>query len=557
MRRTTVFFFLIIAVAVVAAHSSYALGTDTFQITGIVVNANDGSPLGKCQVMIQPALAPDSNPQSSQAAPKSMTITTGEDGRFVFNNVAEAKYSLVARRIGFRTQALDEHDEFTSAVAVGQGKDSQNIIFRLQPAASITGRIEDEFGDPVANGQVMLFRRGVQRGKMSTYPRAGTHTSNDGVYHFYRLPPGEYFLAVIAKPWYTQYRQHQPPQGDDRPVAKPEEGEANLDVGFPVTYYSGALDSKSANPIQLHPGDRFTADIRLNAQAAFDLKTRDTGVEESKPVQSTFEGAVFDVQMSLDQTVMRANDNGQATQFLGVPAGRYRLRQRVMAEGGVANERRQEVDISADGNVEYRKPAEGTPVKGTITLEGSTQPLRDTIIQLDKRDGNETVQARSNAKGELVPFQLFPGQYQYSAFSRQGVIKSFAATGAKVRGRTIEVGSTPVNLSVIMADVAVAIEGTVLSKDGKPTAGAMVVLIPEDPDFNQNIFRRDQSDSDGTFVLRVVMPGKYTLVAIQDGWTLEWSKVNVMRRFLPYGEAIEVRPGQNIKTKVNIQSARD
>ena len=33
------------------------------------------------------------------------------------------------------------------------------------------------------------------------------------------------------------------------------------------------------------------------------------------------------------------------------------------------------------------------------------------------------------------------------------------------------------------------------------------------------LIRRDQSDSDGSFALRDVVPGQYTVVAIQDGWT--------------------------------------
>jgi protocatechuate 3,4-dioxygenase beta subunit len=38
----------------------------------------------------------------------------------------------------------------------------------------------------------------------------------------------------------------------------------------------------------------------------------------------------------------------------------------------------------------------------------------------------------------------------------------------------------------------------------------VVVLVPTDPDANSELFRRDQSDSDGNFTLATVIPGEYS-----------------------------------------------
>ena len=45
--------------------------------------------------------------------------------------------------------------------------------------------------------------------------------------------------------------------------------------------------------------------------------------------------------------------------------------------------------------------------------------------------------------------------------------------------------------------------------------------------------RRDQSDSDGTFTLANILPGKYVLMAIENGWDLEWMNPSVLK---PYRE---------------------
>jgi hypothetical protein len=78
------------------------------------------------------------------------------------------------------------------------------------------------------------------------------------------------------------------------------------------------------------------------------------------------------------------------------------------------------------------------------------------------------------------------------------------------------------------------------SKGGKGWAGAMVVLLPKDTSAWQSLARRDQSNSDGSFALRNVAPGQYTLVAIQDGWSLDWWQPELMARFLPGGTAVTI-----------------
>ena len=71
----------------------------------------------------------------------------------------------------------------------------------------------------------------------------------------------------------------------------------------------------------------------------------------------------------------------------------------------------------------------------------------------------------------------------------------------------------------------------------------MVVLVPDNPEANLELFRRDQSDLDGSFVLRSIVPGVYTVIAIEDGWTLNWSQPAVIARYAPHGEKLVVPAG--------------
>ena len=76
--------------------------------------------------------------------------------------------------------------------------------------------------------------------------------------------------------------------------------------------------------------------------------------------------------------------------------------------------------------------------------------------------------------------------------------------------------------------------------DEKGVSGAMIVLVPKQPSAFRALARRDQSDSDGSFGLRDVAPGKYTVIAIEDGWKLDWTDREILARYLPRGVPVTV-----------------
>jgi hypothetical protein len=80
----------------------------------------------------------------------------------------------------------------------------------------------------------------------------------------------------------------------------------------------------------------------------------------------------------------------------------------------------------------------------------------------------------------------------------------------------------------------------VARRAGKPVAGAMVVLIPKHPGNNLDLFRRDQSDLDGSFSFSGVVPGAYTVTAIDDGWKLDWSRPDVISKYAARGTGLVV-----------------
>ena len=78
----------------------------------------------------------------------------------------------------------------------------------------------------------------------------------------------------------------------------------------------------------------------------------------------------------------------------------------------------------------------------------------------------------------------------------------------------------------------------------------MVLLVPADGDGSDDRVRRDQSDSDGTFTLQNIIPGRYVAMAIADGWDLEWSKPEELKPYRDKSQAVQI--GADERQKISL-----
>ena len=68
------------------------------------------------------------------------------------------------------------------------------------------------------------------------------------------------------------------------------------------------------------------------------------------------------------------------------------------------------------------------------------------------------------------------------------------------------------------------------------------------------MIRRDQSDSDGSFALPRVIPGPYILVALENGWGVNWRDPATLQRYLLHGVALSPGGGATVRQTVEVQS---
>jgi hypothetical protein len=194
-------------------------------------------------------------------------------------------------------------------------------------------------------------------------------------------------------------------------------------------------------------------------------------------------------------------------------------------------------------------------VSGVVKFDDTSKRQPAIVLRLSSRGENEEYPMQASENGEFsLRGSIPPGTYDLLVGQPPaGGIRALSATGAKVSGHTLEIGAgQDVKLNVAVSIGTGKISGVAL-KDGKPIDGVMVVLVPEVPEHNIELFRRDQSDSDGSFNLPTVHPGKYTVVAIENGWELDWFTPGVIQKYLPGGKPVQVSANSTQTVDVPVQ----
>ena len=513
-----------------------------YRIAGTVLSKADGRALTHARVTVRDAKDPR----------KLQSMVTSDDGKFEFTAVPAGKYSLEGAKRGFISASYDQHDQFSTAIVTGAGLGTETLSLRLAPDAVLSGRVLDEVGEPVRHATVMLYYDDHSSGIDQIHQSRGAQTDDQGAYELTPLQPGTYFLSVTAKPWYAVH-----PNSELEGQAAPSSSiNRSLDVAYPVTYYPDVTERESASPIPIRGGEHVQLDIHISPVPALRLLFHvpydgKNGVTFPQLQQPAFDSSTF-VQIGGGRLVSPG-----LLEITGIPAGRYNLLFLGPGEGTQMDG----VDLTKDGEeIDASKSEALSSVKASVRIPG--EPALPPRLMVGLRSGPRTpgVWQVVNSKAEVEFQQLAPGRYEVvvGGPGKPYSIAHMAVEGASASGHTLTVaaGSVP-SVSLTLVGGSAEVRGSA-KRDGKAFAGAMVVLVPKNPELDRDLFRRDQSDLDGTFSLRGVVPGSYTVVAIENGWDLDWSQPGVIAAYRKHGRTIQIvsQVGQpvNVAEPIEVQS---
>lgn len=469
-----------------------------YRISGTVVNSVTHRPLG--QVRVQAS--------ADDGSPRKMEALSGPDGKFVMEQAPAGSWTLVAERKGFVTKAYGQRDAFnTTAISIVTGAEgvSEGLVFPLDAPAAISGRVTDERGEPVVNA-IMHLLVVTPSVRQAVTIRKVVATDDAGEYRMWDLPPATCYLEAVVPPNMGVF--------ESEPVA------------FAPQFYANTGDARSATPIQLQPGDEFSANFMLRrAQGVSVTVDGNTGIRDENN-----ELMVLIAQGPAGSEVSAGTlGPGSGRSFTHVPPGRYKL---VIGDMESTYATSKWVEVGTEDltvKVPFANPPEVTAKVRVV--DGDPALLKSAMLRIGML---------SDAGNNMRPLQPdgtahFPaqaaGRYQVSLITRQLYVRSITAQSARVADGMVELPEAgPVQLEITAAGDGARIRGRVRAGN-EPVSGALVVLAPRKESANPDDTHGYQSDSDGSFDFACVKPGEYLLFATND-WPADYGSAANIRSYL-------------------------
>ena len=305
--------------------------TGTGRLRGRAVAAEAGTPVRRAVIRIS---SPDIGTK---------TAMTDSEGRYEFRDLPAGRFTLSASKAGYVAVQYGQTRPFEQGkpldLAEGQAMDKAD--FTMPRGSVISGRLVDEFGDPMSEAMVMAMRSAWAGGRRRLQPTGRSATTNDlGQFRIYGLSPGDYYVSATMRGGAEMVGVEMAMasmmggNGSGGPVG------SNPNSGYAPTYFPGTANGADAQKIAVATGqeagntDFALLPVRLAKVTGIVLSS------DGKPV----EGAIVTAQpKSMDGAGMmmggagRSDKNGAFT-IASVAPGDYVLQSRAlqitMSDGG-------------------------------------------------------------------------------------------------------------------------------------------------------------------------------------------------------------------------------
>jgi hypothetical protein len=324
-------------------------------ISGVVTDGHSGTTVAKAEVRLG----------SRDSAGHQVSQLTDDGGRFVFDHLQAGSYTLSVTKAGFGDARFgpDVMGALGASITLTTGQWFSTAHIRLTPLGSISGRISDAVGQPVAGAFVRLLCMVNIAGTKRVAAGPVTTSDDRGQYRVGNLIAGKYFVAVPSvqqSAWAgvsvselegltpeqlealdrQAIRQGVQPQRRvrsmvlDGPTAilatgypAPAPGGDGTQWIYPPTFYPAAQSIADASPIEISEGDdQRGVDVTVRAVRGVAVSGQLEGTQQSYantvlrlvPLGLEALGPGSEVATTLASA-------GGAFRFVNVPAGEYTL----------------------------------------------------------------------------------------------------------------------------------------------------------------------------------------------------------------------------------------
>jgi uncharacterized GH25 family protein len=498
----------ILTVSVLAAQS----------VEGQVLNAATGAGVPDVRVRIFPA---NSAPRQGRA-----TITDAQ-GRFQIDDLKEGVYGAMYDATGF--EPIPNPGDRPAPFAV-RGGDPVRLAVKIKPLGSLSGRVLDGAGEPVANAGIWL----VEGIKWCMPPACSPFTmrakaNEKGEFTVPDMRPGWWMLSATAPPTWKPPE----PRGDER-------------VGWMQTFYPGVTDPQLAEAVMVKPGsEEWRSDIKLLAAPVHRVRGR---------VLDGHGDPVSKVELVLEKgfgpAIKQQSGDDGTFEFESVMDGEWRASAAAL-KAAVKLTAVEMVEVRGRDveKVELRLSAPFT-LKGKIVVEvpdGTPAPEAPSVDLVLTSNSGIAGDPTSGIpigmeEGVLTSRPLYPGVYEVLPLSDAPA--PYYLDSIRLGDRSAVGGVTIVSdalpLTIAYRTGGGSVRGTVEGCDG-----GQVFLVAQDPALRVGGFRRiAECDRNGRFEFAAVRPGEYYGLALAADTPLRWHQISHDAGLLSGAAKVTVRAGE-------------
>lgn len=552
----------------------------TAVIKGKVLAAETNAPIRRAQVRLM-----------SPELRGGRVATTDPDGRFEFRDLPAGRYTLNTSKAGFVSMQYGQRRAFEQGKPI-EMLDAQvmdTADFRLPRGSAITGRILDEFGEPVADAMVQAMQYQYVAGQRQLMPTGrGGQTNDLGQYRIYGLSPGDYIVSASVAS-----------VGGFEMEASASAGRAET-TSYAPTYYPGTQSAADAQRLAVAIGQEASSvDFAL-----LPVRTaRITGIvldSEGKPVVNgmvmLLPREVGGLMMRIGSNAGRTNKDGAFT-ISNVAPGEYTLNVRSgnmifeAASGGGATTVTAMSITTGEGPGAARPEPEfavqpvtvaGQDIVGVTLITGRGGRMTGRVVFADgqtpdrSRWENMRVSARPSemSVGPMMTNMPMPVQAD-GAFEVRGIsgnvlvrpvglpagwtLKAVEYNGQDVTDTPIEFKGTEEasNVRILLTSQTTEVSGAVTNDRGQPEKDYTVVVFAEDSARWGPMTRFvsvGRADQEGRFRVKDLPPSDYLAIALDYVQQGEWSDPAFLERMKSRATSFKLGAGETRALDLKLQA---
>ncbi len=533
---------------------------------------------------------------------------TLDSGRFVFRNLPEGTYRLLAERGGgeYSPAAYGQRDPRGDGLPfpLAEGQALQGATIAMAASAAISGRVFDADNEPASHALVLALEPQYKNGRRTLNIAQAVESDERGEFRLFWLTPGRYYVAAklvdtrrrslslwIVPPGRTGLNE----RGDAPAITKRilPTGET-VEGTYALVYYGGTLNPDDARPLDLLSGTTFPgADIGIGVGHVRAWHIRGTVVDATgQPLANRQLRAVPVVPGPANAILSTTTATDGTFDFAGAVTGRYAVFSPTGGAGnlmmtpsgevltGVPYGSRTmgyaEVDVAnADAaNIRIAQRATTNAAASRVTIEGrpagvadaDLAKLRVTLVRVADALGMP-IAAAEGPRGNSTPnntgvFRLAdpgPGDFRIvvSGLPAGGYVKSIRMGPTDVLATGLHLTSEPAgSVDIVIGTDSSALSGTALSSLGQPMSNVVVAVVPDLLELRSraDLFRTTTTDANGRFQVSIA-PGDYKVFAWEYVPNDAWMNAEFMRPYESSGKGIRVLPGGRQETQLSVIGA--